>query len=200
LSTLQYTHEEYEQAKSAIENRIKLARNEGIKVDLPNETILFPIAKDRLIPYTETLIYQTIFGTQISNQFLAQTVGLKELIADTQQKAASGSLYGLYGHKLYSRAAHKAFNLLLQHGGAVFMKYYLQVVDSLLSDAHLIHGRDFGYVANIHDAINIETDIFTSRTICPLLIRAFKISSDDLGFKYQVHGKPSVGRTQWDVH
>jgi hypothetical protein len=44
---------------------------------------------------------------------------------------------------------------LLQSAGAIFMKQYLYEIDQDLR-SQFTHGTDFGYVANIHDAVNIE--------------------------------------------
>jgi len=188
--TLSYTQSEYDDAKSKVEKRLIVI----------NDKQYFPIAKDRLIPYTNTLILQTIYGTQTANNFLEKTHGLLDLVNDTKAKAKADKLYGLYGHHLSARSPHSALNLLLQHGGAIFMKHYLVTVDKALMNAGLVHGRDFGYVANIHDAINIETTPDIAKVICPILEQSFLTSSEALGFKYPVTGKPSVGKDQWETH
>ena len=187
---LVYTQVEYDAAKKSVEKR--LVTIEGKQ--------LFPIAKDKLIPYTETLILQTIFGTQTANSFLAKTAGLKEFLANTKKLAKANKLKGLYGHHLEARSPHSAGNLLLQHAGAIFMKYYLVVINRDLLAAGFIHGRDFGYVANIHDAVNIETTTEHSAAICDILSAGFSKASIALGLTYHVHGKPKIGVTQYDVH
>ena len=80
------------------------------------------------------------------------------------------------------------------------MKYYLYVVNRELLKTDLIPDTDYMYVANIHDAINIETTPEFAEIICPILIDSFQIASDDLGLKYPVHGQPSVGQNQWETH
>lgn len=188
--TLVYTQKEYDTAKKNVEKRLTTIDGKQ----------LFPIAKDKLIPYTETLILQTIFGTQTANSFLAKTAGLKDFINNTKKLAKANKLKGLYGHHLEARSPHSAGNLLLQHAGAIFMKYYLVVINRDLIEAGFVHGRDFGYVANIHDAVNIETTLEHSAAICDILAAGFSKASIALGLTYHVHGKPKIGLTQYDVH
>jgi DNA polymerase-1 len=187
---LTWTDSEWNSAKRKVEGRC---------VDINGDTY-FPIAKDKLIPYTDTLIKQTIFGTQTAENFLKQTVGLQDLVNDTKKKAEDGNLIGMYGHHLNARSPHSALNLLLQHAGAVFMKYYLHIINKNITAAGLVHGIDYGYVANIHDAINIETTQEVADIICPILEEGFAEASRDLNLKYPVVGKPAVGHDQWETH
>lgn len=153
-----------------------------------------------MIPYTDTLVKQTIFGNQVANNFLAKTVGLKDLVEDTKKKAKEDKLFGLFGHKLSARSPHSALNLLLQHAGAVYMKVYLVEIDKAIRATNLIEGVDYGYVANIHDAVNIEATPEAADIICPILIEGFRTASIKLGLKYYVEGTPAVGLNQHEVH
>lgn len=152
-----------------------------------------------MIPYTDTLIYQCIYGTQVSKDFLAKTEGLQDLIKDTQDRAKSNELYGLKNYKLHTRSAHSAFNLLLQSAGAIYMKQYLVDIDVELRK-HYTHGVDFGYVANIHDAVNIECKPELTDHICEILVKGFETASIKLGLKYYVKGQPSAGQNQYETH
>ena len=198
-STLEYSTQEYEKAKKSILNRIELSRTKGDIVDSPTGDLLFPIAKDRMIPFTETLILQCIYGSQVSRDFLAKTEGLQSLIQDTQESAKLGTLRGLKNYQLHLRSPHSAFNLLLQSAGAIYMKQYLIEIDNDLRKL-FTHGKEFGYVANIHDAVNIECDPEVVEPICKILTEGFEKASITLGLKYYVKGKPSVGHSQWETH
>ena len=196
---LDYTFDEYAIAERSILKRIELSRSRGAIVESPEGDLLFPIAKDRMIPYTETLIKQAIFGSQIATEFRKQTNGLDDLINDIQFKAKNNMLLGLKDYKLHSRSPHSAFNLLLQAGGAIYMKQYLFEIDKQLS-AKFTHGVDFAYIANIHDAVNIECKPEHTKEICEILTTGFATASQALGMKYYVKGTPSVGHNQWETH
>ena len=149
-----------------------------------------------MIPYTETLIYQTIFGTQVSDEFLEKTQGLKDFIEDVKREAEDGFITGINGQLLPVRSPHSSPNLLLQNGGAVFMKEYLVTIDKDFNDAGLVYNDDYMYVANIHDAVNIEAKPEAVDTILPILTKGFEKASINLGMKYYVKGAPS-GQNQW---
>ena len=198
-STLSYTFDEYSKAEQSILKRIELSRSKGDTVETAEGQLLFPIAKDRMIPFSDTLVKQAIYGTQIATEFRRQTLGLDNLINDIQSNAKSGQLRGLLDYQLHCRSAHSAFNLLLQAGGAIFMKQYLFEIDRDLR-AKFNHGTDFAYVANIHDAVNIECQPQFTSDICDILRNGFTKASITLGMKYYVKGNPSVGKNQWETH
>jgi len=160
--------------------------------------MFFPIAKDRLILYSDVLVEQTIYGTQIADSFVAKTEGLYTLISSIQKEAESGYITALDGRLLTVRSPHSAFNLLLQSAGAIFMKQYLYDVNEVLS--RTFNYGDYLYVANIHDAINIECNPTIAERICNILRDCFKISSDKLNLTYQVHGNPKTGINQFETH
>lgn len=198
-STLKYTFDEYDRAEQSILKRIELSRNRGDIVETEDGILLFPIAKDRMIPFTDTLVKQSIYGGQIATEFRKQTLGLDALINDIQAKAKAGELKGFKDYQLHCRSPHSAFNLLLQAGGAIFMKQYLYEIDRDLR-AEFTHGVDFGYVANIHDAVNIECKPECTPRICEILKEGFTKASITLGMKYYVKGKPSIGKNQYETH
>ena len=65
-------------------------------------------------------------------------------------------IIALDGRRLYLRSAHKALNLYLQSAGAIYMKHLLCHIDDQLR-AKYTHGKEFGYVANIHRICGYKT-------------------------------------------
>lgn len=185
----EYTAQEYATALDKIENRIVIV--DGKK--------FYPIAKGTLAPFDDDLIYQTIYGARVSQMFRDNTKGYRKLVEDTIASIRDNKIVGLDGRLLNVRAKHKAFNLLLQSAGAVFMKYYLVEADKQLR--HLFtHGKEFAYVYNIHDAVNLEIIPEIEEPVKNILTNSFKIASDELGFKYPVHGTPKFGANQYETH
>ena len=138
----EYTAQEDATALEKIENRIEIV--DGKK--------FYPIAKGTLAPFDDTLIYQTIYGARVSQMFRDNTKGYRELLEATIASVKDDKIVGLDGRLLNVRAKHKAFNLLLQSAGAIFMKYYLVEVDRQLRSLYT-HGKEFAYVANIHKLV-----------------------------------------------
>lgn len=185
----EYTAQEYATALEKIENRIEII--DGKK--------FYPIAKGTLAPFEDDLIYQTIYGARVSQMFRDNTKGYRELLEATIASVKNDKIVGLDGRLLNVRAKHKAFNLLLQSAGAIFMKYYLVEVDRQLRSLYT-HGKEFAYVSNIHDALNLEINPEIKDSVKDILTKGFKTASDQLGLKYQVHGTPHFGANQYETH
>lgn len=186
---ISYTQDEYNEAKEAVEKRVVYL--DGKK--------FFPIAKGTLTPYTEELIFKTIFGTQVSIAFRDNTKGYRELCDWAINSVKNNYIKALDGRNLYLRSAHKALNLYLQSAGAIYMKYLLCHIDNQLR-AKYTHGKEFAYVANIHDALNLECDPEVADNICKILSQSFIDTSYKLGFKYPVYGEPKIGKNQYETH
>lgn len=50
------------------------------------------------------------------------------------------------------------------------------------------------------DALNLEIIPEVKEPIKDILTKGFKIASDKLGLKYQVHGTPHFGANQYETH
>lgn len=139
---LNYTLDEFNCTKSLIHERCVTINNK----------LYFPISKTSLIPYTDTLVEQTIYGNTIFNLFKNNTKGYAQLLSNAQQLALEDNLKGLDDRQLHPRSPHSALNLLLQSAGAIFMKYLLVDIESRLANKYT-QGIDYIYVANIHKAL-----------------------------------------------
>lgn len=78
---------------------------------------------------------------------------LQELV---KAKSRRGFLKGLDGRILHNKSAHAALNTLLQGGGAIVMKKALVICFEKLTELGLVHGKDYAFVANVHDEFQIE--------------------------------------------
>lgn len=78
---------------------------------------------------------------------------LQELV---KKKAQRGFLKGLDGRVLHNKSAHAALNTLLQGGGAIVMKLALVLCYRKFLALGWKHGREFAFVANIHDEFQME--------------------------------------------
>lgn len=185
----EYTKEEKSQAIESVEKR--LVKLDGIDY--------FPIEKNTLTPYDKSIIIKTIYGNKISKAFRENTKGYLELLEWAKTSVVKNKIKGIDGRSLFLRSPHKALNLYLQSCGAIFMKYLLVIIDHNLTK-RFTHGKEFAYVANIHDAINIECMPEHAEEICSILVKAFKYTSDFLGFKYPIKGAPKVGKNQYETH
>ena len=144
----EFTQKEYDQAKKRIERRL---------VEI-NGRQLFPLRKDEYVEYTERLIYETIYGEQVANTFLANLTGIQELIEACQlQSKTKGTVTAIDGRELYSRSPHSALNLLLQGSAGVVAKKWMINYHDLAAQYGLTNGRgkDFYQQAYIHDEFQV---------------------------------------------
>ena len=139
---LSFTQNEYDKAKERIEKRL---------IEM-NGKLLFPLRKDEYIEYTETLIFQTIYGEQVANTFLERMTGIKELIADcSKQSKDTGHIRAIDGRYLYSRSPHSALNLLLQGSAGIIAKKWMINYNHLAQSNGFVLGIDYWQSAYIHD-------------------------------------------------
>lgn len=183
-----YTKEEYFLAKEKIEKRV---------VRL-NDSLYFPIDKDTLTPLTKELIKATIYGKRVTTLFRDNTKGYKELLAHTINSIENSRIKAIDGRLLYVRSPHKAFNLLLQSAGAIFMKHYLLAIEKELSKAY--KKDECLFVANIHDAINLEIIPEIKDEVAEILKQGFTSASKSLNLTCPVKGVPHFGLTQAQIH
>lgn len=185
----EYTNQEYQIAKESV---LK-------KTTTINGELYFPTAKGTLAKYDENIILETIYGTRITQAFRDNTRGYKELQEASKKLVKNSRIKAIDGRLLYLRSEHKTLNLLLQSAGAIFMKYYLVEVDKQLS-SRWTHGKEYAYVANIHDALNLEIIPQIKYLVNDILKKAFTTASIQLGLKYPVKGKPHFGLNQYETH
>lgn len=184
-----YTQSEFNSERERLLNKTIKIHNE----------LYYPISKGSVAPFNDELIIKSIYGGQILDKFKNNTVGYHELNSELTLLADNKELYGLDGRKLYSRASYKALNLMLQSAGAIFMKHLLVFIDSKLKKLWTC-GKEFAYVLNIHDDIELEIIPEIKDELCKILKSSFIETSYNLGLKYPVYGEPEVGKNQWEVH
>ena len=88
--------------------------------------------------------------------FKDNTKGYYDMTTWAVNSVKDNHIIALDGRKLYLRSAHKALNLYLQSAGAIYMKHLLCHIDKQLR-AKYTHGKEFGYVANIHRFCGYKT-------------------------------------------
>jgi DNA polymerase I len=141
--------------------------------------------------------------------------GLPALGAVQKQVAAAarkGYLKTIDGGRLKVRSAHAALNTLLQGGGAVLMKKALVMfVDELGLNGWRLEdpltgvlrgpaGEYLGFVANIHDEVQMEVDAPIAEYVGKAFARAITEAGVALGLRCPMAGAYQVGDTWADSH
>lgn len=167
-----------------------------------NDELYFKSDKNTLIKFDSKFIVQSIYGEILKNKFMNGTKGLKDLMNSLSLSIKQNkTISSLDGRNIYIDVEHKALNYLCQSSGAIFMKYYLLDTFKNLSENKLKLNKDYAYVANIHDALVIETNDNNDllELISSVLESSFKRTSDYFGFSYQVKGKANIGDNFYEI-
>lgn len=122
---------------------------------------------------------------------------LQELV---KEKARRGYLKGLDGRLLHVRSQHSALNTLLQGGGAIVMKMALVLCYRRFLEIGWQHGREFAFVANIHDEFQKEVQEQHAETAGQTAAWSIQRAGEVFGLKCPLAGAYQIGRTWADSH
>lgn len=123
------------------------------------------------------------------------TPGLDKIIADVTKVAAKRKwLKSLTGRKIQIRSFHSSFNFLLQGGGADVMKVAVVIFHFERCPAKgWEHGRDFFYVAHVHDEYQIEARPEIAEELGAEFANCIREAGERLGVRCPLAGSYDIG-------
>jgi DNA polymerase I-like protein with 3'-5' exonuclease and polymerase domains len=140
-------------------------------------------------------------GVQLKRKFLSNLPALRKLQDAIQKKVENGGvLMGLDGRLLRIRSSHAALNMLLQSAGAVCMKVALIQLYHALGKSRWQHGREYAFVANIHDEFQAEVIPQHAEDFGKLAVKAIRVAGKELKLNVQLDGEYKVGDTWAETH
>ena len=140
-------------------------------------------------------------GQMLKREFLSNLPALKRLQQDIQRKVEhGGTLMGLDGRVLRIRSSHAALNMLLQSAGAVCMKVALIQLFHALGKHRWQHGREYAFVANIHDEFQAEVVPDKAEAFGQLAVQAIQVAGKELKLNVQLDGEYKVGDSWAETH
>ncbi len=140
-------------------------------------------------------------GGKLRKQFLDRLPALEKLVRGVKHKAKTqGYLRGLDGRVLHVRHAHAALNTLLQSAGAIAMKKALVILYQSLGEAGLEFGRDYEFVANVHDEYQTLVRKEHVDTFSRLAVEAIRRAGEYYNFRCPLDGEAKVGRSWAETH
>lgn len=126
---------------------------------------------------------------------------LGRLVDEVKETARKkGYLRSLDGRRLHVRAQHSALNTLLQGAGAVVMKQALVFTYDALVARGWQHGREFGFVVNVHDEFQIEADTDIAEEVGAIAASAIRQAGEHFGLRCPLAGSSDTGRTWAETH
>lgn len=151
-------------------------------------------------------------GKQVKNKFLKATPAIKmlrEAVKNTLVVEYHGKikewkrkyLRGLDGRHLHVRSLHSALNLLLQSCGALICKKWTVTWEENMVKAGYDHGKDFFWMANIHDESQIAC---RTKEIAEDAIRiaqeSMRQTQEYYGIRCQLDTEGKIGRDWATCH
>jgi DNA polymerase-1 len=133
--------------------------------------------------------------------FLAGLPAMAQLVRAVQRTIKQRPwLKGLDGRKVFIRSEHAALNTLLQSDGALLMKRALVILDKNLQAKGLVPGKDYEFVANVHDEWQIEVDPAHAETIGKEAADAIRLAGEHWQLACPLAGNYVIGETWADTH
>jgi DNA polymerase I len=123
---------------------------------------------------------------------------LKDLI--DKRITERGYLIGIDGRKLQIRSRHSALNQLLQSTGAITVKKATTILYNDLTNKGLTWGKDFGFVAHIHDEVQALVKPEYADLYKNLAIDSFRKSGEYFNLKCPMTGEARVGQNWEQTH
>jgi len=140
-------------------------------------------------------------GQQLKRKFFSSLPALARLQADVQRKVKhGGELKGLDGRILPIRSSHAALNMLLQSAGAVCMKVALIQLFHLLNGLRWQHGREYAFVANIHDEFQAEVTPDKAEAFGKLAVESIQHAGKQLKLNVRLDGEYKIGNNWAETH
>ena len=189
-------------------------KSEGSDIHSINQKVLGISSRD----VAKTFFYAFIYGAGDSKlgtilgggtgkgrgarkKFLEGVAGLLDLTTRVKQiYRRRGHLIGLDGRRLHIRSEHSALNTLLQSAGAVLMKKALVLLDERLKFVGYKEGKDYEFVANIHDEFQIEVNSKYARDIAQHATESIHRAGQYYEFGCPLSGTAKVGRNWAETH
>jgi DNA polymerase I len=123
---------------------------------------------------------------------------LKDLI--DKRITERGYLIGIDGRRLQIRSRHSALNQLLQSTGAITVKKATTILYNDLTNKGLTWGKDFGFVAHIHDEVQALVKPEYADLYKNLAIDSFRKSGEYFNLKCPMTGEARVGQNWEQTH
>lgn len=152
-------------------------------------------------------------GKRLKREFLSKTPAIADLKAAITNALVAEEfrgrvtrwkrryLKGLDGLPLHVRSIHSALNLLLQSAGALICKKWIILLEENLIAQGLDHGKDFQYMAWVHDEVQIACRTKEiAETVVKIAQDSMRQAQDFFGFRVQLDTEGKIGKNWCDCH
>lgn len=154
-------------------------------------------------------------GSKIRESLLSVAPGLEAVIQtlEAEWKSTAKVRKGRYGKEYYDgyitgldgrpvkiASAHCLLVYILQSDEALLMQYALLFLYKWLTDKGWVHGREYGFVANIHDEFQAEVREDLAEEYAELACKAITHAGEFLGINCPHVGQADIGDNWYETH
>lgn len=140
-------------------------------------------------------------GARLRRRFLNRLPALKKLTDQVKETAKRrGYLIGLDKRHLKVRSLHSALNTLLQSAGAIIMKKALVILDEDLQAKGFVPGKDYEFLANIHDEWQMECRPEIAEEVGKTAAEAIRKAGEYFKFRCPLDGEYKIGKNWAETH
>lgn len=140
-------------------------------------------------------------GAVLRERFLSSLPALATLKSTIESRVNErGYLIGLDGRHLHIRSQHAALNTLLQSAGAVAMKQSAVFFKQACDAKGLEHGKDYGFVGNIHDEVQITCPPEIAEDLGESFVSCIQAAGKHFNFRCPLDGEFKVGTNWSETH
>ena len=155
-------------------------------------------------------------GKEIKEKFLAQLPKLATLLdrltkewRSTAKKRTNdwggidyygGFVTGVDGRPIAVSSEHQILVYLLQNMEAVLMQHAQVLLKQRLDSKGWVHGRDYGFVAAVHDEFSAEVKEDLAEEYKTLAEQSIEEAAKILKLKCPHKGEGEIGNSWWEVH
>lgn len=140
-------------------------------------------------------------GRTTIDTFYKNLPAIKKLKDKIDERISSrGYLIGLDGRRLQIRSRHSALNQLLQSTGAILMKKATCLFYEYMEKYGLIHGKDWGLCAMIHDELEATTSEDKAELTGKTAVTAIENAGKFFNLKCEFTGEYKIGNNWAECH
>lgn len=111
-----------------------------------------------------------------------------------------GKITGLDGRPIQIELPHTILVYILQSDEAIIMQYALALLYERLTSMGWVHGREYGFVGNIHDEFQTEVREDLAQQYAELSAQCIEQASRELNCVVLQQGDYSIGDTWAETH
>jgi DNA polymerase I-like protein with 3'-5' exonuclease and polymerase domains len=140
-------------------------------------------------------------GKKLKRKYFKNMPALAELTKRVTDKAETqGFVKALDGRKILIRSPHSSLNFLLQSAGALTSKVWYNVCYDELIKAGLIYGRDWTFLAHVHDEIQFAVLEQHAERVGKIAVRSAALAGEALGFRIGIDAEYKIGDNWAECH